>query len=718
MTVRSSRAAAAATALLLALVLAATTAGASAPRADASPAAARHKIDAAIDRAPGAVSSVIVQAAAGALERAKALVAASGGTVVADLPLVNGFEASVPGAALDALGQDAGVRSVSANASAMFEEFSYDDTTTASSFAKTSGATAGWAKGHLGQGVGVAVLDTGVSSQSDFAGRLVHGPDLSGEGTTVDSYGHGTVMAGIIGGSGADSASRTGGAYTGVAPKATVVAVKTAGRNGAVDVSTMLQAMHWVAAYRDQFNIRVMNLSWGTKSTQHPSLDPLNYGVQRLWQLGIVVVVAAGNSGPQNGTVTKPGDDPVVLTVGAFDDKGNVDPSDDSLSSWSSRGPTAAGVQKPDILAPGRSLVTTRSFGSKVEVENPKALVAPSYVKGSGTSQAAAVVSGLVAQMIGANPSLTPDQVKALLRTTATPLPAVAAGAQGAGRVGLGAALAANIPITANQALTATGLGSIEASRGGMNVQTDCNRDGVADVIKGEIDIRCQPWDPAPWTGNAWTGNAWTGNAWTGNAWTGNAWTGNAWTNATWTGNAWTGGTWTGNAWTGNAWTGNAWTGNAWTGNAWTDSKWTTSAWTTAGYGEWTTAEYDEFLTAFWGPEPPARFAALGERPDTPAQIAAAAPGGPPSELPARKPGGGPDQAPAKPPAGPDQSAGGGPPTDDFADQTPVPGPTPTSEVTQPVETTGGDAADTAPVRGPSERAAPPGVQRSSTTAR
>ena len=559
-------------------------------------------IDSALDRASSEPVSVIVQAAAGRVRNATRAIAAAGGRIRTALPLIDGFEAVLPGTALDGLATNSAIRAISANTSASFVEYSYDETSTASSFARTSGATAGWARGHLGQGVGVAVIDTGVSPMKDFDGRVVHGPDLSGEGTVIDSYGHGTVMAGIIGGSGADSAGRTGGAYTGIAPKSRIVSVKVAGRNAAVDVSTILQAMHWVAAYKDQYNIRVLNLSWGTKSTQHYTVDPLNYAVQRLWRLGIVVVVAAGNAGPQSGTVTKPGDDPMVITVGSFDDKQNLDPADDSMSAWSSRGPTSQGIRKPDVVAPGRSLVAARSYGSYVEQNHPKALVAPSYIKGSGTSEAAAVVSGLAAQMIGAKPSLTPDQVKAALRGTAVPISGVAADVQGAGRVRLGSALDADVALTVPQLSSATGLGSIEGSRGGTNVQSDCNGDGTPELIQGEIDVRCE----------AWNGVAWTGVAWTGVAWTGVAWTGDAWTSAGWNGVAWTGGTWNGVAWTGVAWTGVAWTGSSWSGVAWTGSTWAGVAWTGS---EWTTAEYEEeeFLTAFWGNRPPRSMKLPGE---------------------------------------------------------------------------------------------------------
>ncbi|HEX2700669.1 MAG TPA: S8 family peptidase [Acidimicrobiales bacterium] len=587
--------------------------------------AAAAKVEPGIDLTSGKKTSLLIQAVPGAEDVARRAVVASHGVVGDDLPIVHGFEASISGIGAHALAASPAVRSVSVNHRVGFEEFSYDETTTASNFTKTTEATMAWADGKLGEGVGVAVLDTGVSSMRDFGGRIVFGPDLSGEGSTIDTHGHGTVMAGVVAGNGNDSAGRTGGAFTGVAPKATLVSVKVAGRNGVVDVSTILQAMHWVSAYKNQFNIRVMNLSWGSASRQDPTLDPLNYAVQRLWQQGIVVVVAAGNAGPQAGTITKPADDPLVLTAGAFDDKQNTDASDDSIPSWSSRGPTAAGLTKPDIVAPGRFVTATRSLGSQIEAEYPKALISPSYIRGSGTSEAAAVTSGLVALLLSDQPGLTPDQVKSVLTRSGTMIAGQDANQQGRGRVHLNVArsLAATNPGPASwQVATAGGLGSLEASRGGMNVDTDCGQDGVIDTIKGEMDVRCEAWNGSAWTGSAWTGSAWTGSAWTGSAWTGSAWTGSAWTNASWTGSAWTGGTWTGSAWTGSAWTGSAWTGSAWTGSAWTGSAWTGSAWTGSA---WTTAEYDaftsfgyddaesEFLTAFWGPRPRAGQRVAGE---------------------------------------------------------------------------------------------------------
>ena len=564
------------------------------------------------------MANVIVQAHAGSEAAVAAAIRAAGGVVEVELPVVNGFAAHVPADAVATLRARADVREVSENSSVKFASNIYEESTVASSYAKAAGAPAAWAGGNLGEGVGVAVIDTGISPQNDFTGRLVHGPDLSGEGTIIDTYGHGTVMGGIVGGSGADSAGNAGGAYVGVAPKSTLVAVKVAGRNGAADVSTMLQAMHWVSAYKDQFNIRVLNLSWGTTSTADPASDPINYAVERLWNQGIVVVVAAGNSGPNAGTITKPGDDPVVLSVGAYNDGGNTSPSDDNIPGWSSRGPTAQGLTKPDVVAPGRTLISTRSFGSKVERENPKALVAPSYIKGSGTSEAAAVVSGMAALLVKAHPEWTPDQVKHALRSTASPIAGVAANTQGKGRVNFAAATSADVSAAPAQRFNATGLGSIEASRGNLHVYSDCAQNGTWTYIQGEIDAWCRPWNGASWNGASWNGDVWTGASWNGASWNGASWNGASWNGASWNGASWNGGTWNGASWNGASWNGASWNGASWNGASWNGASWNGASWNGASWneGSWTTAEYgdDLYLTAFYGGRPKAGMHVNGEK--------------------------------------------------------------------------------------------------------
>ena len=561
------------------------------------------KVDPGIGRSSGRAVSVIVQAWPGQVTQAANAVKAQRGTVGVALPVVDGFQATISGGAIEAVASSTAVKAITANRQGHFAGFSSAVAASASAsaspasssgapasgseFVKSTGAAKAWAAGDFGAGVGVAVIDTGLSNMDDLAGRITWGPDLSGEGTTIDSYGHGTVMAGLIGGDGTDSAASSAGPRTGIAPRANLIAVKTAGYNGTADVSTILQAMHWVSAYQAQFNIRVVNLSWGTPSTQSPSIDPLDYAVERLWNQGIVVVVAAGNGGPTAASITKPGDDPMVLTVGAFNDRATPP----VIPAWSSRGPTAAGIAKPDLVAPGRTLIATRSYGSNVETNNPNALISPSYITGSGTSEATAVTSGLAALLIAAHPTYTADQVKAVLRGSADRISGYQAQDQGAGRINLAEALVAAPGPAEWQASPATGLGSLEASRGGIDLTTVCN--GVSTVITGEIDARCQAWNPAAWAGTSWTGTSWTGTSWTGTSWTGTSWTGTSWTGGTWTGTSWTGTSWTGTSWTGTSWTGTSWTGTSWTGTSWTGTSWT---------------------NAFWGPQPRRGQRLAGER--------------------------------------------------------------------------------------------------------
>ena len=540
-------------------------------------------LDTGLTTVGSAVQSVIVSGAAGASDLVRKAVASVGGTHEKPLPIVNGVSVDVPANRLAELSNAPGVTAVTRNRAVQMQSNAWDDTTTSSSYAWTSGATQTWSAANGGSGVSVAVLDTGVSPVNDLSGRVMNGPDLSGEGkNTVDSYGHGTVMAGIIGGSGADSQPTP---RTGVAPGATIISVKVAGANGATDVSTVLAGLSWIGAFKDTYNIRVLNLSWGVPSTQDPRIDPLNYAVERLWTSGVTVVVAAGNNGPNAGTILKPGDDPLVITVGAFDDKGDTVTTNDSIPTWSSQGPTAQGLAKPDLVAPGRTLIATRSPGSTVETQNPKSLIAPSYIKGSGTSEATAVTSGAAALLLAAHPTWTPDQVKYALTSTASPIPNTARSLQGAGRVQTNLANAANVAAAPAQAMNADASGTLAAARGTSNqVSVTCN--GVTKVLNDETTSWCAPWLGTAWTGTAWTGTAWTGTAWTGTAWTGTAWTGTAWTSTQWSGTAWTGTAWTGTAWTGTAWTGTAWTGTA-----------------------WTSAEYDvddttAFLSAFWGAHP------------------------------------------------------------------------------------------------------------------
>jgi serine protease AprX len=343
-----------------------------APASSTSP---RGILDPGLSVTGAALERVVVSGTAGAVDAVRHAVARVGGTSGASLPIIDGVSATVPADRLVELSGQPGVRAVTKDRTGHVNAASWDDTTSSSSYVWTAQAASGWAAANKGAGVSVAVLDTGVAAVNDLAGRVMAGPDLSGENNnTADSYGHGTVMAGIIAGSGVDAGSAP---RTGIAPAAKIISVKVAGASGATDVSTVLAGLSWVNAFKADYNIRVLNLSWGVPSTQSPSVDPLNYAVQQLWAGGVTVVVAAGNTG---GQVLKPADDPTVITVGAFDDRGDVNTDNDVVPNWSSVGPSAQGAAKPDLVAPGRTLVATRAPGSTVERENPKALIAPSYI--------------------------------------------------------------------------------------------------------------------------------------------------------------------------------------------------------------------------------------------------------------------------------------------------------------------------------------------------
>ena len=262
-------------------------------------------------------------------------------------------------------------------------------------------------------GVGVGVLDTGIASNGDLAGRVVASADLSGEWSFTDSYGHGTFMAGLIAGSG------QGGGPAGIAPGADLIDLKVAGADGATTLGQVLAAMQLADAARDRFNLRVLNVSLGAPADD-PATAPLTEAAERLWADGITVVAAVGNDG---GGVDAPGLDPYVLTVGAVDRAGQV-------PVWSSRGPDFAGRAKPDLVAAGVGLVGLRAPGSSIDLANPSARVGDRYFRGSGTSMSTAVVAGAAARVLAAHPGWGPDRVKAALTGTADPLgPAAPAGA-------------------------------------------------------------------------------------------------------------------------------------------------------------------------------------------------------------------------------------------------------------------------------------------------
>ena len=398
------------------------------------PVGAQRPRDAA-SQAPPASLNVIVREVAPLTSHAERAVRRFGGTIRRQLPIVGGFAATLPAASVDRLAAERAIAGVWRDGTVVMHDDDDDDDDDIRSYDKLPPNEV-WRQairlpdvqpGVDGEGVTVAVLDTGIVPSPDLAGRVAARADLTPDRDGSDRYGHGTHMAGVVAGDGAASSGR----WRGVAPGAEIVAVKVAGWDGATDVSAVLAGLQWVVTHKARYGIRVLNLSFGTDSYQSYLRDPLDYAVERVWQAGILVVVAAGNRGSGDGTISKPGDDPFVLTVGAADLNGTVDRADDVVAGFSSRGPTQDNLSKPDLVAPGVTIVSSRAPNSTIDAFRPLARIDEHYFKGTGSSQAAAVVSGLAALMFEADPSLTPDVAKAVLVGTTD---RTLAGQKGAGQ--------------------------------------------------------------------------------------------------------------------------------------------------------------------------------------------------------------------------------------------------------------------------------------------
>ncbi len=476
---------------------------------------------------------------------------------------------------------------------------------------KAIGSHVAWNSGATGAGIDVAVIDTGVAPVTGLSGsgKVINAADLSFESQSddfrhLDTYGHGTHMAGIIAGvdPGVGNFSAVSAdQFVGVAPEARIVNVKVGSYDGSVDVSQVIAAIDWVIQHRTDngMNIRVLNLSYGTDSTQSYLVDPVAKMVEKAWRAGIVVVTAAGNDG-NAAPLRNPALDPFVIAVGSAQANDSSTPvAYDVVSTFSN-----CGIGRTvDLVAPGKSILSLRVPGSTADDTFPEARVADRFFLGSGTSQAAAVVSGAAAQLLSADPGLTPDQVKDLLTGNATPISGVSTACQGAGLVNtsfLGSRFRAK---NATQSFTtSTGAGSLELSRG--NIHLDMN--GVE--LRGEQDIMGNPWKgfvteatvcttegkgknatrvcqtveveaDTLWNGGDWNGTSWSGTSWSGTSWSGTSWSGTSWSGTSWSGTSWSGTSWSDKTWSGTSWSGTSWSGTSWSGTSWSAGYWTGGSW-------------------------------------------------------------------------------------------------------------------------------------------
>jgi serine protease AprX len=408
-----------------------------------------------LDHQPTSVVSVIIQYnTAPTPAILKPLTTILGGAVAPVLlKSINAVHVSIPISALASIEADSNVKYISVDRAVRSHDLKIPSISTSPEYTvEPINAPAVWSMGYKGGGIGVAVIDSGISGTSDLSAllllnRVVYSQSFVPSGllgflNASDTFGHGTHVAGLIGGNGSNS---TGSHYfhtfMGVAPNVNLINLRVLDGNGQGSDTAVIQAIETAISLKNLYNIRVINLSLGRPVFESYALDPLCQAVEQAWKAGIVVVVAAGNDGRDlamntegYGTIEAPGNDPYVITVGAVRTNGTPAITDDAMASYSSKGPSFIDqVVKPDLVAPGNLVTSLLANNSALQEENPSfytplgfyqnngnpANASKDYMPLSGTSMSTAVTSGAVALLLNSNSSLTPDAVKALLMRNA-----------------------------------------------------------------------------------------------------------------------------------------------------------------------------------------------------------------------------------------------------------------------------------------------------------
>jgi serine protease AprX len=480
------------------------------------------------------------------------------GQAIGGLPLVNGAAGYANAAGITAMSvlsqvaaidQDAAVQSARPTSTSP----AWPPGQIGSRYTREVGANQVWSQGGSGRGVSVAVLDSGVAPHPDLtqaSNRILASVGFAGPGDAArpDPGGHGTHVAGTIAGDGTSS----GGQFVGVAPRANIVDVQVLDHSGHGRKSSVIRGLEWVLHHQATYNIRIVNLSFGAAAQGSYRHDPLTAAVETAWKHGLVVVVAAGNGGPNSGSVVTPGVDPYGITVGSSDDQATLTTADDLLAWFSAWGVPLDSTAKPDLIAPGRRIVSLRVPGSTLDALLPDHVVTASngatYFRLTGTSMATGVVSGAVALLLEHQPTLSPDQVKTILKSTTqrfgsstTPPPP---GAAGAGLLNAFSATNSTVRGFSNQGLRPA--------------------DGLARTLYPIIYGQPLAWYDPTYMGINWAAQTWQTLSWTDIAWDNYVWDGASWTNIAWDNIGWDNFAWDNIAWDNIAWDNIAWDNIAW----------------------------------------------------------------------------------------------------------------------------------------------------------
>jgi serine protease AprX len=458
---------------------------------------------------PAQIVDVIIQKTTGSAMLEKQVLQL-GGTDLQNLEIINALAARMStGAALE-ISRSSDVRWVSLDAPVVPSgcDKCVDTSKLANAYIRAIKADQIWNNSPYvqGTGIGVAVVDSGVNPNGDLytsagVNRQVADVRFNSDSnqTTTDGYGHGTHVASIVGGDGSESS----GKYIGVAPLANIINVKVSNDDGSARMQDVVAGLQWVLQNKDKYNIRVVNLSLNSSVAESYNTSPLDAAVEILWFNKIVVVASAGNRG--SGAIYPPANDPFVITVGATDDKATASLSDDVLASFSAYGQTSDGFQKPDLVAPGVNIIArivNQNMG--LALAHPANKVGDQYFRMSGTSMAAPMVSAAVALLLQDEPSLTPDQVKYRLMSTANKSwTGYNSSQSGAGYLDVYAAVRGTTTNCANTGIKASQLLST----------------GSAPITWGSVGWNSVGWNSVGWNSVGWNSVGWNSVGWNSDYW-------------------------------------------------------------------------------------------------------------------------------------------------------------------------------------------------------
>jgi hypothetical protein len=374
-------------------------------------------------------------------------------------------------------------------------------------------APAAWSL-STGAGVVVALMDSGIAAHPDLpAGKVVARANFAGtSGVGLDPAGHGTHLAGII--------AANGSTFRGVAPSARLVDIRVLDQNGDGTLHNVVAGFDWLLKNRSALAIRVLNLSFGTRQRYSYHDDLLAALAESAWFAGITVVAASGNDGPVPGTIATPGADPFIITAGSYDDQGTPSTQDDRESAFSSRGPTVDGFAKPDVLAPGRRVISLRANGSQLELTRPERVVTNTngngnnksnslYVRMSGTSVSSAMVAGVAALVLSVHADYTPTKTK-------------------------GAIVASGRSLTGTVSRAVTASTAIFAFPRAVNAQLLPSRLLMTTLENSGVVEEGTTWEGITWEGVTWEAVTWESVSWESVTWESVSWEGVMWETVSW----------------------------------------------------------------------------------------------------------------------------------------------------------------------------------------